>query len=113
MLEYFLANREKVYAEHRNEQAYLSRAIAMREKLEYWPAEWCLSFKRHFMRPFPLGYFLEPQPRIGTKVIVFHGEPNPDCARDGWRSAFGLRAVKKTPWLANLWTEIDSFSPRA
>ena len=102
----FLADRASVYRNFRNEQAYLSAAIAKREPLLYWPEEWCLSFKRSFMRKFPLGYFCEPKRREGVKVIVFHGEPNPDCAIAGWHNKTGLRAVKQTPWLAELWTEI-------
>ena len=103
VLDYFLANREKVYAAHRNEQAYLSWAIAQKEPLEYWDRDWCLSFKRHFMRPFPLGYFLEPKRRPGVKVIVFHGNPNPDCVVNGWHNATFTRAVKPTAWLSALW----------
>lgn len=106
VLSYFLENREKVYAAHRNEQAYLSWAIAQKETLHYWDPQWCLSFKRHFMRRFPLGYFCEPKPRHDVKVIVFHGNPNPDCVVNGWHNKTGLRAVKRTPWLADLWTEI-------
>ena len=105
VLEYFLANREKVYSSHRNEQAYLSWAIAQKTPLLYWDSTWCLSFKRHFMRRFPIGYFAQPKPREGVKIIVFHGNPNPDCVLTGWRNKSGLRAVKKTPWLAELWTE--------
>ncbi len=106
VLDYFLANREKVYDAHRNEQAYLSWTIAQKEPLLYWNPAWRLSFKRSFMRRFPLGYFCEPKKKEGVKIIVFHGNPNPDCVRDGWRNKSGLRAVKKTPWLADLWTEI-------
>lgn len=105
VLDYFLKHRERVYAAHRNEQAYLSWAIRQRGTLRYWEPEWCLSFKRHFMRRFPMGYFAEPKPRKGVKIIVFHGNPNPDCVVSGWRSKTGLRAVKKTPWLAELWSE--------
>ena len=103
VLDYFLANREKVYAAHRNEQAYLSWAIAQKEPLEYWDKGWCLSFKRHFMRPFPLGYFLEPKQRPGVRVIVFHGNPNPDCVVNGWHNATFTRAVTPTAWLSSLW----------
>lgn len=105
VLDYFLNHREEVYAAHRNEQAFLSWAIAQKQELLYWDPTWCLSFKRHFMRRFPLGYFCQPKPRPGVKIVVFHGNPNPDCVRDGWHNATGLRAVKKTPWLAELWTE--------
>lgn len=105
VLDYFLKNRERVYSEFRNEQAYLSWAIAQKQELRYWDPAWCLSFKRHFMRRFPLGYFLEPKKRPGVKIIVFHGNPNPDCVVNGWRSPLGLRAVCKTPWIAELWKE--------
>ena len=105
VLEYFLQNRDEVYANFRNEQAYLSWAIARKQELLFWDPTWCLSFKRHFMRRFPLGYFCEPKKRPGTKIIVFHGNPNPDCARDGWVGSLGTRAVRKTPWLAELWRE--------
>ena len=105
VLDYFLKNRESVYAAHRNEQAYLSWAIRKEEPLKYWAPDWCLSFKRSFMRPFPLGYIQEPRRRAGVKVIVFHGNPNPDCVLEGWHNKTRLRAVKKTPWIADLWRE--------
>lgn len=107
VVDYFLKNREAVYAAHRNEQAYLSWAMRREGVLEYWDPTWCLSFKRHLMRRFPLGYFCEPKPRPGAKIIVFHGNPHPDAVREGWRNRWGTRAVKKTPWLAELWSEIE------
>ena len=105
VLDYFLSHRESVYQAHRNEQAYLSWAIRQKGDLLFWPEGWCVSFKRHLMRPFPLGYFLEPKSFGNAKIIVFHGNPNPDGVRDGWIGKFGLRAVKKCPTIADLWTE--------
>lgn len=104
VLDEFLDDRQTVYRTFRNEQAYLSHAIAQKGELLYWPESWCLSFKKHFMRRFPLGYFCEPKPRKDCKIIVFHGNPNPDCVRNGWHNASGLRAVKKTPWIDKLWS---------
>lgn len=105
ILEDFLKNEKELRTHHRNEQAVLS--YFMREKgiLEYWPEEWCLSFKRHFMRKFPLGYFLQPKKRPEVRIIVFHGNPNPDAVRSGWHHSTFLRAVRPTPWMADLWTE--------
>ncbi len=101
----WLAHGPEYRLRFRNEQALLS--FFMREKgiLNYWPDAWCLSFKRHFMRPFPLCYFQEPRPIPGTKIVVFHGNPNPDAIRTGWHSSSLLRAVRPTPWLADLWRE--------
>ena len=105
VLAYFLENREEGYRRFRNEQAYLSWAIREKEPLNFWPKGWCLSFKRNLMRPFPLGYFLPPKSPSGAKIVVFHGNPNPDCVRDGWHSKNFLRAVRPCPEIAALWTE--------
>ena len=102
---YFIEHREEIRMRHRNEQAYLSWKIDQTGNLSYWPENWCLSFKKHFMRRFPLGYFCEPKPRPDVKIIVFHGNPHPEAVRHGWHNATGLRAVRPTPWLADLWKE--------
>lgn len=105
LLQYFLTHFAELRTKHRHEQAVLSTLMAEKGLLQYWPAEWCLSFKRSFMRTFPWGYFVEPRPIPGTKIIVFHGNPNPDAVLTGWRSPNFLRAVRPTPWLADLWRE--------
>lgn len=105
VLSWFLEHREEVRAQHRNEQAYLSWKMKQNNILDYWEPSWCLSFKKYYMRSFPLGYFIQPRPIPETKVIVFHGAPNPDAIRFGWRSSNFLRAVRPTPWLAELWKE--------
>ncbi|MDD3586693.1 MAG: hypothetical protein PHQ75_05880 [Thermoguttaceae bacterium] len=89
----------------RNEQALLSYFMRNKGILEYWPESWCLSFKKHYMRKFPLGYLLQPKPVEGAKIIVFHGNPNPDAIRNGWHSSNFLRAVRPTPWMAKFWRE--------
>lgn len=99
----FLAKGEEIRARVRNEQAYLSECMLRKGLLKYWDDSWCLSFKKHYMRRFPLGYFVQPKRRPGTKIIVFHGNPNPDAVLYGWHSGSFLRAVRPTPWLAELW----------
>ena len=105
VLEHFLTHGEEVRAQHRNEQAYLSHAIHAKGILEYWPDEWCRSFKRHCIRPFPLGYFAQPVKPEGAKVVIFHGNPNPDTAIKGFIGKCGFRAVRPTQWVAEAWTE--------
>ena len=105
VLEHFLTHGEEVRAQHRNEQAYLSHAIHAKGILEYWPDEWCRSFKRHCIRPFPLGYFVQPVKPEGAKVVIFHGNPNPDTAIKGFIGKYGYRAVRPTQWVAEIWKE--------
>ncbi len=103
VLDHFLRNGEAVRQEHRNEQAYLSHAIHRKGILRYWPDEWCRSFKRHCMQPFPLCYFLPPKKPEGVKIVVFHGNPNPDRAVTGWIGKGGLRAVRPAAWINDAW----------
>lgn len=104
VLDYWLKNAALVRKNHRNEQAFLSWFMKEKGILEYWDPDWCWSFKRHCLRPFPLGYFLKPkQPGPGTKIVVFHGQPNPHQVLDGWRSRHGWRAVRPAPWIRDAW----------
>jgi len=105
ILENFIENREEIRKKHRNEQAYLSHAVHARGILEYWPEEWCRSFKRSCLSRFPKCHFTVPQKPDGAKIVIFHGNPNPDAAINGWTGKYGLRRVKPTPWVAEHWHE--------
>lgn len=96
VLPYFHAHTAEVLARVRNEQEYLSSAVG---KLTWWPEDWCRSFKRHCMYPFPLSLFLAPRKPVEARILVFHGFPKPEEALRGSQS-FGLRYTRPTPWLA-------------
>ena len=87
--------------EYRNEQAFLSHQLGA-DRLTYWPAEWCVSFKRHCMPPRLLAPFVRPKLPPGARIIAFHGHPKPDEAiRGEWKGRF--RKMRKTPWIADYW----------
>ena len=71
--------------------------------LRYWNPEWCVSFKRKCLQPFPLNFFLLPKDPENAKIIVFHGRPTPEQARAGFKGKGGLRYVKPTIWLDKYW----------
>ncbi len=90
---------------YRNSQTFLSHSV---RSLAYWPAEWCVSFKRHCL-PGRLRNWIEPA-RIppGARVVVFHGSPNPDDALAGrwpepdwWKRPF--KRLRPVPWIAEHW----------
>jgi len=105
VLEHFLTHGGEVRSTHRNEQAYLSHAIYAKGVLQYWPDEWCRSFKRHCVRTFPLGYFLHATRPDGAKIVIFHGNPGPDAAVKGFIGKYGYRAVRPTQWVKEAWVE--------
>lgn len=103
ILENFCQNGEEIRTKYRNEQAYLSYAIYEKGLLSYWPSNWCVSFKRNCLQPFPLNYFLEPKLPENTKILIFHGRPTPEQAYQGYCGKMGFRYVKPTKWLDKYW----------
>lgn len=100
----FCADPISAIAEYDNEQIFLCR---MAEKLTFWPAPWCLSFKHSILPRWPANLWQEPRLPKGTKIVAFTGKPDPDEARDGmWPAPFWkkiYRQVRKTPWIAEHW----------
>lgn len=97
----FMTSPEQAYRAHRIEQRFVS---AHAHGLDYWPDNWCLSFKRHMMRPFPL----PPQNEVPSSaaVVTFHGRPKPDeVARGGWWGKFPRCGIGKVTFVRNYWRE--------
>lgn len=93
-------------------QEYLSEKIIQKQgALKFWPENWFCSFRFHCM-PHPLlRYFKMPSmpERDDLKVIVFHGNPNPEDALNGiwidkkkhqgkiWKKLY--KKCKPTTWI--------------
>ncbi|WP_093056558.1 glycosyltransferase [Variovorax sp. YR634] len=104
ILAYLRANLDKVQAQYRNEQAYLSDMLHKQGKLAYWPAEWCPSFKYHGIPTWPTNYWEEPFVPEGARIMVFHGECNPPDALAGRRNR-AFRFIRPARWVAKYWKE--------
>ncbi len=101
-LDNWLANREEWNAKHRTEQEYVTHQAQSAGVLNYWPKEWCVSFKRNCLPKFPMNLFKTPELPKGARIVVFHGHPKPDEARDG-KSSKLFRATRPTPWVGEHW----------
>jgi len=104
ILDKFINNFEVVKNTHRNEQAYLSTEINNKGLLNFWPTEWCPSFKYHCMQPWPINYFKDASIPDGAKIIIFHGHPEPHEAIEGVTQKW-YRYVRPTHWIKNYWCE--------
>lgn len=98
----FVKNFDSIRKEHRNEQEYLTHAINDKGKLQYWPTEWCPSYKYDCISRFPLAFWKVPVIPEGSKIIIFHGEINPHKAIKGGRGKW-YRFVRAAPWVADYW----------
>ncbi len=89
---------------YRNEQAYLSHILG-RERLTYWPADWCVSFKKHCLPGGLLNWVRTARVPEGARVVVFHGHPNPDEAAAGIWPGGWYKRLRPVPWIAAHWRE--------
>ena len=104
VLAYFRANMDKVQAEHRNEQEYLSAFMHAKGKLQYWPSAWCPSFKYHGIPSWPTNYWTEPFVPDDARIMIFHGECNPPDALAGKRNR-AFRFIRRARWIERYWHE--------
>ncbi|MDG5799411.1 hypothetical protein QA597_03445 [Marinilabiliaceae bacterium ANBcel2] len=100
-LEYLKNNMDKVLSSVRNEQEFITQYIHSQGRLKYWPAEWCRSFKRHCL-PKPYGWFGTAKLPENSKIIIFHGRPNPPEAIKGVSGKW-YRRVAPVKWVEENW----------
>ena len=86
----------------RTEQAFMTDAVG-HDCVNWWPEDWVTSFKRSCEWPWPLNHFLVPRLRKGTRILCFHGKPDPTDAINGYRGKHLNTWVKPCPWVKELW----------
>jgi hypothetical protein len=104
VLSVFRHDFERIRAEFRNEQAYLSDALHRQGQLAYWPDTWCASWKYHCIPHFPANYWSAPVIPKGARILIFHGVMNPPDALEGCSNG-NWRRAKPARWIADHWCE--------
>jgi len=109
LLDRYQREQENVVKANRTEQVYITRELG-KGNFDYFPDDWCKSFKFHCLPGGILNSFITPRmaPK-NAKIIVFHGNPNPIDAINGvwgapvpWYKKF-YKTVKPTPWVKDHW----------
>jgi hypothetical protein len=75
LFDYFETNPNEVRNRYGNEQVYISNEIS---EIDYWPDEWCVSFKHSLLPTWPQRMFREAQLPPKVKVVAFTGKPDID-----------------------------------
>lgn len=108
--DFFEENYDEVYRKFLTaSQEYLSdKVIEKYNKLNFWPKDWCKSFKFHCL-PTPLIPFLRRMKMAkipkGAKIICFHGAPKASDAANGvWPETnlikrFFYKHLKPVNWI--------------
>lgn len=99
ILDYYKENTELVLKNFSNEQVYISHMV---KDLNFWPEDFCCSFKRHCVPYGILSIFKATSIPKNNKIVVFHGNPKPPDALIG-RSHKILKFLKPSPWIADHW----------
>lgn len=106
--EQYLREKEWALATFSPPQSYLTHCI--RPQMAFWPDHWVASFKVHCLPPWPLNLFRTARLPMDAKIVIFHGHPDPDEARDGkwsladkpaWKRIY--KYTKPTPWIGEYW----------
>ncbi|MBR6802937.1 MAG: hypothetical protein IKM62_03830 [Kiritimatiellae bacterium] len=83
------------------EQAFMTYAM---EEVYWWPQTWVKSFKRTCVPVFPLNHLITPS-KPKTKILVFHGLPDPDMALKGFKGKRVHQTVRPCEWILEDWHE--------
>ena len=90
------------------EQAYMTHAILAGGKVNWWPSDWVTSFKRSCTWFWPLNHILPPRLPKATRILCFHGHPNPDEAIVGFKGSKHINGwTLPAPWVKDLWEVND------
>jgi len=98
----YLRDHATIVERYRNEQIFLTHMVDQAEGVEWWPPEWCVSFKKHCL-PRGVTKLLRPS-RIppGARIVAFHGDPKPPDAAIRWRYK-GHHFMRPAPWILDYW----------
>ena len=107
LLNNLLSGKERILAEYRNSQTYISRNINL---LTFWPDDWCILFKTHCVPPWPQRFWKSPILPSSARVVAFPGVPNPHQAVKGeWPAAYYKKAykfIRPATWIKEYWDEV-------
>ena len=103
----FEKNSYSIWKKFHIEQVYISKTI---EKQNFWPKNWCQSFKHNLLPIWPLRIWKPANLPIDTSIVAFTGKPDPeDVLNEKWpvpRNKFYkkiYKQVKCPEWLKDNW----------
>lgn len=100
---------------YRNSQTFVCRTLG---DVQFFPREWCLSFKHSLIPAWPLNFFKRPALPPEARIVAFTGKPDiHEAIRGEWPTEHGhqkhspVRAffkkfykhVRPAPWIAEHW----------
>ena len=102
VLDAYAADPVLAAATYENEQEYLTGKIAAQGLLQYWPRQWCVSFKNDCVPRGLASYTRAPAVPQGARIVVFAGTPKmSDVLAGGGHKWY--RHIGDVRWLHQAW----------
>jgi hypothetical protein len=102
ILDAYVADPVAAAANYEISQQFQSAQLAAHGDLQYWPSEWCVSFKNACV-PRHLGSYLnDPAVPAGARIVVFAGEPKMSEVLAGGGHKW-YRRIGNIDWLRQAW----------
>ncbi|WP_299650241.1 hypothetical protein [uncultured Tateyamaria sp.] len=102
ILDAYLADPAAATAGFEISQQFQSAQLAKHGHLNYWPNDWCVSFKNHCVPRGLRSYLSDPSLPDGARIVVFAGEPKMHDALNGKGSKW-YRRIGDVNWLRQAW----------
>ncbi len=91
-----------IHAKHPRSQEYVTEYFLEKNALQYWPREWCRSFKNECVPRGIRSYFQDPTVPEGARIVLFAGNLKQEDVLAGRGNTF-YRRIGPVPWLDQVW----------
>jgi hypothetical protein len=102
ILEAYLADPGAATAGYEISQQFQSAQLARAGELNYWPSEWCVSFKNGCVPRHVKSYLADPAVPAGARIVVFAGTPKMSDVLAGGGHRWHRR-IGNVDWLRSAW----------
>ncbi|MDB5525328.1 MAG: hypothetical protein JWM58_3091 [Rhizobium sp.] len=103
ILDAYVADPAAATAGYEISQQFQSAQLALHGHLQYWPREWCVSFKNACVPRYFKSFFHDPSLPKGARIVVFAGNPKMSEVLEGGGQKW-YRRIGNTGWLRQAWT---------
>lgn len=102
ILDAYVADAAGAAARYEISQQFQSAQLAAHGNLQYWPSEWCVSFKNHCVPRHFRSFRQNPTLPPGARIVVFAGNPKMSEVLAGGGQRW-YRRIGDTGWLRKNW----------
>src|SRR5690606_21267393 len=102
ILDAYVADPKDATARYAISQKFQSAQLALHGHLQYWPRDWCVSFKNACVPRYVRSFWRDPILPERARIVVFAGEPKMSEVLAGGGQKW-YRRIGNADWLRRAW----------